>query len=289
MLQPRSGRVPQTSAFESPDGGLVQVAHARPQDSAGLDWTILVAVPRSDFLQAVTRNFQQTAALGALACLAVLVIGLAVLHVVPRDLRGLARAARSVGEGQFDMPLSVHRRDEIGDLARSFSAMQRRLLTDRLTGLANREAVLRRIEDRIQQHRRRGDDRPFVVMFADLNQLKRINDRHGHDAGDRVLQELALRLQEAVRTDDLVARYAGDEFLLVLDSIGNRVDASRLRDQIEARLREPLQTMAMLGESKPADGASIGLSLYPEDGRDVEALIQVADQDMYSRKPAPPG
>ena len=285
MLKPRTGNVPRTDAFEGPDGGLVQVAHARLQDSSGLDWIILVAVPRSDFLQGVTRNVQQTVALGMLACAAVLAIGLAVLHVVARDLRSLARAARSVGEGQLDATLSVDRRDEIGDLARSFSAMQRRLLTDRLTGLSNREAVLRRVEDRIQQHRRRGDDRPFVVMFADLNQFKRINDSHGHDAGDRVLQELALRLKDAVRSDDVVARYAGDEFLLMLDSVASRADARRLRDQLEARMREPLSTMIQLGEMAPGDGAAIGLALYPDDGRDVDSLINAADRDMYRRKP----
>ena len=285
MLKQRTGQLPRTDVFEAPDGGLVQVAHARLQDNAGLDWVILVAVPRSDFLGGVTRNFQQTTALGVLACVAVLAIGLAVCIVVSRDLRGLARAARSVGEGQLDAPLSVDRRDEIGDLARSFSTMQQRLLTDRLTGLSNREAVLRRIEDRIQQHRRRGDDRPFVVMFADLNHFKRINDCHGHDAGDRVLQELALRLKDAVRTDDVVARYAGDEFLLMLDSVASRADARRLREQIEARLREPLQAMLLLGETAPGDGAAVGLAMYPDDGLDVDSLIQRADQDMYTRKP----
>ena len=286
MLKQHTGQVPRTDVFEAPDGGLVQVAHARLQDNAGLDWVILVAVPRSDFLGGVTRNFQQTTALGVLACAAVLLIGLAVLNLVSRDLRALARAARSVGEGQLDTPLSVHRHDEIGDLARSFSTMQQRLLTDRLTGLSNREAVLRRIEDRIQQHRRRGDERPLVVMFADLNHFKRINDRHGHDAGDRVLQELALRLKDALRTDDVVARYAGDEFLLMLDSVASRADARRLREQIEARLREPLHAMALLGEAAPGEGAAIGLAMYPEDGRDVDSLIQAADQDMYRRKPA---
>ena len=259
------------------------------QDSERPTWTSIyidfktteLVVTRARRVNAAGGQFQ-----GVVACAAVLAIGLAVLNVVSRDLRALARAARNVGEGQLDTPLSVHRRDEIGDLARSFSAMQQRLLTDRLTGLSNREAVLRRIEDRIQQHRRRGDERPFVVMFADLNHFKRINDRHGHDAGDRVLQELALRLKDAVRTDDVVARYAGDEFLLMLDSVASRADARRLREQIEARLREPLHAMALLGEAAPGEWAAIGLAMYPEDGRDVDSLIQAADQDMYRRKPA---
>lgn len=101
-----------------------------------------------------------------------------------------------------------------------------------------------------------------------------------------VLQALALRLKDTVRSDDVVARYAGDEFLVVLGSVASRADARRLREQIEARLREPLQAMVQLGERGHGDGAAIGLAMYPDDGRAVDSLIQVADLAMYSRKPA---
>ena len=87
-----------------------------------------------------------------------------------------------------------------------------------------------------------------------------------------------------MRTDDVVARYAGDEFLLVLDSVASRADARRLREQIEQRLRQPLLAMVLLGDTASGVGASIGLALYPEDGRDVDSLIHAADQDMYRRK-----
>lgn len=284
MLNQRSGHAPRTDVFEGPDGGLVQVAHARMRDNAGLDWIILVAVPRSDFLHRVTDNFRHTVLLAGLAALAVLAIGAAVLGVVARDLRGLAHSARRFGEGRTELPRAIARRDEIGDLARSFVGMQRRLMTDRLTGLANREAVMRRIDERAQHQRRRGDDRPFAVLFIDLNRFKQINDRHGHDVGDRVLQELAERLRGALRNEDEVARYAGDEFLVLLDSVGSRADAERVRQNLEQRLSEPLHVLAGLGAAEDGAGAAIGLALSPEDARDADTLVRRADEDMYRRK-----
>ncbi|TDM09130.1 MAG: sensor domain-containing diguanylate cyclase [Ideonella sp. MAG2] len=133
-----------------PDGAAVQVAYARIRDTAGLDWIIAVAVPRSDFLKTVTDNVYQTVALSLLAALAVVAVGMLSLSVVSRDLRKLATAAKDVGDGQFDTPLRIKRSDEIGDLAESFSVMRHKLATDRLTGLASREAMVRRLEDRIR-------------------------------------------------------------------------------------------------------------------------------------------
>jgi diguanylate cyclase (GGDEF)-like protein len=205
-----------------------------------------------------------------------------VLGVVSRDLAGLAQSARRFGEGHAELPQAIGRRDEIGDLARSFVGMQRQLMTDRLTGLANREAALRRIDERVQRHRRRSDAQPFAVLFIDLNRFKQINDRHGHDVGDRVLQELAERLRQAVRAEDDVARYAGDEFLVVLDKVGQRSEAERLRGALEQRLREPLRTLT--GPDTASAGAAIGLALYPDDACDADTLVQRADEDMYARK-----
>jgi diguanylate cyclase (GGDEF)-like protein len=295
LLRQSSGGVPRTDVFEAPEGGLVQVAHARMQDQAGLDWVILVAVPRDDFLHGVTQNFRASALLGVAAAVAVLLIGLAVLNVVSRDLRQLTDAAHRIGEGQADAPLAVHRRDEIGELSRSFALMQRRLLTDRLTGLSNREAAMRRIDERVRRHRRVGDMQQFAVLFVDLNHFKRINDLYGHDVGDRVLEELAARLRQRVRAADTVARYAGDEFLVLLDSVASRDDALTVRDHLEHAMAEPVQALAGLSPAglAPADapggqtGAAIGLAVFPDDAQDVEALVRLADLDMYVRKQPP--
>lgn len=284
LAQQSQPHAPHTGVFSLPDGQLVQVGYAALRDTAGLEWQIMVAVPRRDFLQRVIDNFHNTVGLTLAAALGVVLIGMGVLTLVRRELRTLADAARRVGEGELAVPEGVGRPDELGELARSFAQMQQRLLTDKLTGLSNREAVLRRLEDRIHSHRRRGDGRPFAVMFADFNRFKQINDRFGHEVGDRVLQEMGHRLRQQVRAGDLVARYAGDEFLVVLDAVDNLREAELLRDKLEAALRAPLAALRGLTEEAPADGAAIGLAMYPGDGQDVQSLIHRADEDMYARK-----
>lgn len=274
-----------TAVFETSDRQQVEAAYARIQDAAGLDWIIVVAVPRSDFLLEVTDNFKRTVALALLASLMTIVIGFMVLSVVDRDLKQLAAAARSVGNGDLNASFDVARSDEIGDLAKSFRAMQSKLLSDRLTGLANREAFLRRVDDRLEQQHQSPEPRPFAILFIDLNDFKHINDSYGHDVGDKVLQEMAQRMLGGLRSRDLVARYAGDEFVVMLDSVGNRADAERARSHLEELLGAPLLAIDPASLRSRA-GASVGLAMYPEDGQDVESLVQRSDVDMYRRKQA---
>ena len=274
---------PRTAVFEDANGQPVEAAYARIQDAAGLDWIIVVAVPRSDYLFRVTENFKRTVMLALLASLMTIVIGFVVLSIVARDLKQLAMAARNVGNGDFNAAFDVTRSDEIGDLAKSFRTMQTKLLSDRLTGLANREAFVRRVDDRLAQRRDPGDPRPFAILFIDLNDFKNINDSFGHEVGDKVLREIAQRMLTGVRSRDLVARYAGDEFVVMLDAVNNRLDAESARGNIEQLLGAPLQSI----DPKVKDantGASVGLAMYPEDGLDVESLVNCADADMYRRK-----
>ncbi len=279
------GNQPRTTVFKAEDGSLVQLGYARLRDDAGLDWLILVAVPRHDFLAEIERNVVNTALLAVLAAVVVVLIGLGVLTVVTRELSLLAKAAQRVGEGNlYELP-NVERKDELGQLARSFSEMQKRLLTDQLTGLSNRTAVVRRIDDRILQQRRRDDPRPFVVLFVDFNRFKQINDRFGHDVGDAVLRELSLRLRAGVRSHDMVARYAGDEFVILLESVERRSDAEAVRAHLERELLLPMEALATLAPEEPGLGAALGMAIYPDDGLDADSLIKQADKDMYARKP----
>ena len=281
------GTAPRTVGFDDRDGRRVLLGYARVDPALGLDWYIAVAVPRADFLAGVQRNFVHAGLLAGLGVLIVLALGWAVLGVVTGELRRLAEAARRVGDGVLDEPPEVHRTDELGDLARSFAEMQRRLLTDQLTGLSNRGAILRRIEDRILQQRRRGDRWPFAVMFIDFDRFKEVNDRFGHSVGDAVLREAGQRLRTGVRVGDLVARYASDEFVLLLESVENRADAEAARAHLEAALAEPLHSLAGVAPADYEVSASIGIAVYPDDGQDTETLLKHADADMYARKQAP--
>ncbi|MCP4288595.1 MAG: diguanylate cyclase [Gammaproteobacteria bacterium] len=276
-----------TSSFTGPNGAIIQAGYARLRDAAGLDWIVAVAVPRSDFMQKVTENVRQTVVMAIVACILIALIGFMTLNIIAKGLRQLAVAAKEIGEGVLDAKIPLDRNDEIGELAKSFATMQKHLLTDRLTGIPNREAIVRRIEDRIIRQRRRGDTHPFAVLFVDLNGFKQINDQFGHDTGDRVLKNIAQRLKMTLRESDLAARFGGDEFIVLLNEVANRNDAIAVRNELESVLSTtPMQSLVDMETSEATFtvSASIGIALCPEDGRDLETLLKRADEDMYLRK-----
>jgi diguanylate cyclase len=149
---------------------------------------------------------------------------------------------------------------------------------DVLTGLPNR--VL--LDDRLTQamaHADR-DEQSFAVLVCDLDRFKLINDSLGHRAGDELLQEVARRLMGVVRTIDTVARFGGDEFVLLASSIADTEDAPRLA----ARVIEALQPPVRVAGIDVHTSASIGIAIYPADGGSIEALLAHADAAMYSAK-----
>ena len=151
---------------------------------------------------------------------------------------------------------------------------------DTLTGLANRAQFSRVVAaalERVQgQHE-------LAVLFVDADGLKRVNDLHGHATGDRLLQEVATRLREALRDSDLVARLGGDEYAVLLEPLLQREHLPLLVGKIQRAMQAPLRIDAQLS-LQPS--VSVGWSIYPLDGQDVEALLAHADQAMYADKRA---
>lgn len=275
-----------TTTFKGPGGDIVQAGYLRLQDSAGLDWIVAVAVPRDDFMHTVTRNVRRTVGMAVVGCGLIVLIGMLILNKITRDLRQLATAARAMGEGDLTASVPVDRDDELGELAKAFSDLQERLLTDRLTGIANREAVVRHLEDRIIRHRRQNDRQPFALLFIDLNSFKQINDELGHDVGDQVLIEVSRRLTENLRANDMAARFGGDEFIVLLDNVESRAAVLLVCDNLKEALQPPYTCIQALSHtaSSYAQGASIGYALFPDDGKDLETLIKRADLKMYAAK-----
>ena len=149
---------------------------------------------------------------------------------------------------------------------------------DPLTGLPNR----RLLDDRLQMaiaHAQRARGRG-AVLFIDLDRFKRINDTLGHEVGDEVLAEVARRLCKCLREDDTVARMGGDEFIAILGDLADPDDAAHSAARIIDALRRPI----IAGEHELVITTSIGISIFPEDGRDPATLIKNADVAMYRAK-----
>ena len=155
--------------------------------------------------------------------------------------------------------------------------LERRARTDELTGLANRKEVLDHLEQLLQSQRR--GDRLLAVAFCDLDHFKEINDSQGHEAGDVLLRAVAERICGCVRRDDLVARFGGDELLVLLDGVDNLAQAMAVAEKIRLALLPPVP----LGAGSVSITISIGVTLAQK-GESVAALINRADQALYEAK-----
>lgn len=159
-------------------------------------------------------------------------------------------------------------------------ALYYRATHDALTGLANRAFFYDILRQALAGARRQQTN--LGVLFVDLDGLKQINDKIGHRAGDAAICEAALRMTRASRESDTVARLGGDEFGLIVKDVGGRGGLVGQAARIGAEIR---QSFAFEGQAVPLK-ASIGHALFPEDGTEVGALIEIADQAMYQMKRA---
>jgi diguanylate cyclase (GGDEF)-like protein/PAS domain S-box-containing protein len=149
---------------------------------------------------------------------------------------------------------------------------------DTLTGLYNRFSLEEMLGQAILQARRKNEQ--LAVLFIDMDRFKAINDTLGHHVGDALLIEVAKRLQSSVRDCDIVARPGGDEFVVVITSIDDVMDVAA----VAGKIVEHLGAIYTIGEQELRSTPSIGISVFPEDGQDEEALMKNADVAMYHAK-----
>ena len=149
---------------------------------------------------------------------------------------------------------------------------------DFLTGLPNRMLLNDRLNNAMALARRHRNK--VAVLFVDVDRFKLINDSLGHTIGDKVLQAVGRRLEEAVRGSDTVSRQGGDEFVIVLSEVEHAQNAARHAEKIHAVLSRP-HTIA---QHDLRVNVSIGISVFPDDGQDAETLIECADTAMYHAK-----
>lgn len=151
---------------------------------------------------------------------------------------------------------------------------------DALTELPNRNALEQRLTEAQVQCKR--NNTTLALLFLDLDRFKYVNDSLGHQAGDLLLQAVSRRFTHCVRSEDMVARTGGDEFVILLPSLPDRSRAVDVAERILAALRDPFDIRGQRLTISP----SIGIALYPDDGLDSETLIKHADAAMYQAKEA---
>lgn len=229
--------------------------------------------------------------------LAVLIATIA-SRAMTSSLKRINLAVQQFARERKNAPLPVQRQDELGQLARSFVQMQEEIVEhleelsrsrnalehlarhDPLTGLPNRRVFFERLEHALAAARRSA--KPLAVLFVDLDHFKQLNDSLGHSIGDRVLQAVANLLRSATRENDTVARLGGDEFVILIEQLDNPGQVAAVLHKLHERFQLPM----LLDGHEVKVQASMGVSLFPRDGDDIESLVQQADRAMYVAKNA---
>jgi diguanylate cyclase (GGDEF)-like protein len=190
---------------------------------------------------------------------------------------GGALAVSVSGFGDDDESIVICFRDATGEL-RARRALEHRAMHDRLTDLPNRELLMDRLSVALARLGRQGT--AVGVLFIDLDGFKEINDVHGHDVGDVVLVNVAARLRNEVRDGDTVARFGGDEFVVLCEDLV-RIEAA---EPLARRLAEAVAQPVSTGDRLLVVHASIGVVVEQNPATSAEALVKRADEEMYRVK-----
>ena len=234
-----------------------------------------------------------------------IILGIIIAWLVSRRLirpiQQLARHAAQIGHGNYQLDIAIDRGDEVGDLAIAFKEMAENLhrtteeirhlaYHDTLTGIPNRLMFKEYLEHALTQARQH--NRELAVLFLDMDNFKRINDTLGHHRGDALLQNFSERIIRCIRNKNylesagdyrqnpIIARFGGDEFMILLPSIRDPLYAATAARCILDALSIPF----VLDQQEVVVGASIGITIFPTDGEDVDTLLRNADIAMYHAK-----
>ncbi|HEY6896521.1 MAG TPA: PAS domain-containing protein [Rhodocyclaceae bacterium] len=169
---------------------------------------------------------------------------------------------------------------DVTEMRRKDERIRHMAFHDALTGLPNRTLLLDRLEHAVARAKREGGR--LSITFIDLDRFKGVNDTLGHDIGDLLLQQVAQRIKDRLRAADTLARMGGDEFVVLMEDLGEADHCATLAQDLIGEIAQP---MALRGH--PIEiGASMGMAFYPEDGADPLELMKRADMAMYAAKAA---
>lgn len=169
---------------------------------------------------------------------------------------------------------------DYSEVQQQLSTLEHESIIDQLTGLYNRRYLARIIEP---NSRTLNSWKRVGVLYLDLDHFKPINDRYGHEVGDRVLQEVSGRLRQTFRHEDIIFRVGGDEFLILI-SINTSGNTAQVLNDICKKLQHSITRPIMLKNCSVNVGVSMGCGVYPDDNSELTELINLADRAMYGSK-----
>ena len=167
---------------------------------------------------------------------------------------------------------------EIGERKSAEEKLHKIAAYDQLTNLPNRYLLQADFKRKLEETARRHN--MLATLFFDLDQFKQVNDVHGHETGDALLEQVASRISDVTRNYDLLARFGGDEFVMIMSNVENRADVIYVAEKIISSFRKSFE----LPDTSVQITTSIGISIYPDDGRDPSELLKNADLAMYRAK-----
>jgi len=262
-------------------------------DFLGTRWAMLVEIDHSEVMAPVYTLSNFLLISGALIAIVICLLGYLLATDISRPIVAMTNIMSRLSNDELEVNISVsERKDEIGNMAHAMVVFKQNAIDranlhrelryivehDPLTDLFTRKYALEQVPALMKQALK--NDSRLVLMFIDIDDFKLINDTYGHSVGDRVLSGVANNLVNCVRSNDIVARIGGDEFLILLPDIADITDSHKVAEKIVSSVQIPLP---ITGDDTKLT-LSIGMSVFPDDGNDILELMRRADNAMYKVK-----
>lgn len=259
-------------------------------DQFGIDWLIIVILPEADFMEKIQQNTQTTIIICAIAIGLSALIGIYVARQITKPILKLANAVSNLANQEDGVIIPEEGIEELQILAKSFNTMSSQLEStfidlhhsayhDSLTNLPNRSAFLFSLENRISR-RQVEPDYLFALLFLDLDRFKLVNDSLGHLIGDLLLVNVAKRLESCLRKTDMLSRFGGDEFIILLHEIPHIDFAKQFAERLQKVLSQPFE----LDGNQIYTSASIGIVSPLNSTGSPQDLLRDADIALYQAK-----
>lgn len=267
------------------DRYFLQLQHWLDED--GLNLLVVSVLPESDFNSAIQENIRQTILVSAVALLITVAMGALTANWLSQPIKKVISAIGKLASGNWQDRLDHSQIQELNQLSNvfnqmasqmrlSFTTLEYNARHDSLTGLLNQGAFRSQLQDSIDKHSH--SEHKFAIMFLDLDNFKYINDSFGHLVGDMLLVDVSKRLQDCLRTSDVIARFGGDEFVILIEKVDSIEDAVQVSNRIAIALEKPFT----LDEQEVFISTSIGIMMGQDS--DADRILANADWALYSAK-----